>query len=310
METAVWQAIVGEWKLKNNKRRLEIGDRSLELGKNINLPSLISILLLLVLVTPALAQEPVLPTATPDAEGIIYDVVQPNDSLWAIAGRHGLTFAELLALNEGLTENTVIQPGDLLIVGHGEPLATPTSPPVPTATLPPPTPRPTVVPPRTAVCLLAFNDQNRDGVYDAGEALRPGVAFTVYDETAVVANYITNGVSEPYCIEGLRGGSYHVTRSVTPQEVLTTDGDWAVSLMVGSVAQLAFGSYLRPASGETAVAPAANSPTRTANPTPQPTTTGWNPRAGFLAAAFIVMILLVGVIFLLIWRKLKMSNEQ
>ncbi len=302
---AVGQAIAGEWTLISNKRRLEIGDWQLTLPIS-NLQSLILILLLLfLLATPALAQEPPLPTSTPDANGVIYAVVQPNDSLWAIAGRHGLLFAELLALNEGLTENTLIRPGDLLIVGIVEPPATPTAPPVPTATLPPPTPRPTILPPRTAVCLLAFNDQNRDGVYDAGEALRPGVAFTVYDETAVVANYITNGSSEPYCIEGLRGGAYHVTRSINPQEVLTTDGDWAVSLSVGSVAQLAFGSYLRPAGGGTAVTPAANSPTQAANPTPQPTTTGWNPGAGFWAAGFVAMILLVGVIFLLIWKQIK-----
>lgn len=275
-----------------------------------NRQSLIAILLLLVLVTPALAQEPPLPTSTPDANGIIYAVVQPNDSLWVIAGRHGLAFAELLALNEGLTENTLLQPGDLLIVGIVEPPATPTVPPMPTATLPPPTPRPTVVPPRTAVCLLAFDDQNRNGVFDAGEALRPGVAFTVYDETAVVANYITDGAAEPYCIEGLQGGAYHVTRSISPQEVLTTDGDWAVSLLVGSVAQLAFGSYLRPVGGGTAVPPAANLPAQAASPTPQPTTTAWNPGAGFWAAGFVAMIFLVGVIFLLIWKQLRMNNEQ
>lgn len=302
MATARPRAIAGEWTLENKKRRL----KRVSL---FNFQALISILLYLLLAAPALAQEPPLPTSTPDANGIIYAVVQPNDSLWWIAGRHGLTFAELLALNEGLTENTLIRPGDLLIVGVVEPPATPTVPPVPTATLPPPTPRPTVLPPRTAVCLLAFHDDNRNGVHDAGEGLRPAVAFTVYDATAVVANYITDGVSEPHCIEGLRGGDYHVTRSVNAQEILTTDGDWAISLQVGSVAQLAFGSYVRPAAGATAVAPVPNQPTPVTNPTPQPTTSTWNPGAIFWAAALVAMILLVGVIFLLIWKQLRVNNE-
>lgn len=262
-------------------------------------------LLLWLLTTAALAQEPPPPTATPDADGVIYAVVQPNDNLWFIAGRHGLNLDELLALNPGLTANTLLQPGQLLIVGYGEPPVTPTMPPLPTATLPPPTPRPTVAPPRTALCLLAFDDQNRNGVFEPGELLRPGVAFTVYDETAVIANYITDGISEPYCVEGLRGGAYHVTRSVRPQEILTTDGDWAVSLIAGSVAQLAFGSYLRPLGGATAVSPSISPVSAPANPTPQPTTPTWNPGAGFLGAAFIVMIFLVGVIFLLIWKQLK-----
>ncbi|MCB8921138.1 MAG: LysM peptidoglycan-binding domain-containing protein [Ardenticatenaceae bacterium] len=270
-----------------------------------------SLLFLLWLTAPALAQEPPQPTATPDAEGVIYDVVQPNDSLWAIAGRHGLSFDELLALNEGLTENTVIQPGQLIVVGHGAPPVTPTSPPLPTATLPPPTPRMTATPPRTAVCLLAFADGNRNGLWDAGELLRPAVAFTVYNETAVVANYVTDGMSEPHCIEGLRAGAYHITRSISPQEVLTTDGDWAIRVTQGSVAQLAFGSYV-PAPGDeagTAVpGQAATSPASSAittEQTPQPTTSLWNTGSLFFAAALTVMILLVGVIFLLIWRKMQ-----
>ena len=302
--------------MTSKKQRLEIRDWRFWGASISNLQSLISILLLLLLAAPALAQEPVLPTATPDAEGVIYDVVQPNDSLWVIAGRHGLSFAELLALNPGLTENTLIQPGQLIIVGYGAPPVTPTSPPLPTATLPPPTPRITATPPRTAVCLLAFEDGNRNGMWDAGEALRPAVAFTMYNETAVIANYVTDGRSEPHCIEGLSAGAYHITRSINPQEMLTTDGDWSISVVQGSVAQLAFGSYTRPVggvvetapgntvvSGGTAVPLAANS-TRTET-VPQPANTQRYTRTLFFAAALIVMILLVGVIFLLIWRKIN-----
>ena len=40
------------------------------------------------------------PTATPDADGIIYAEVQVDDSLWAIASRSQLSLDELLALKK------------------------------------------------------------------------------------------------------------------------------------------------------------------------------------------------------------------
>lgn len=258
------------------------------------------------------AQEP-LPTATPDADGVIYVEVQPNDSLWSIAAAAGLTLNQLLEFN-GLTENALIQPGQRLIVGHGPPPVTPTTEPLPTATLPPPTPRPTQIPPRTAICLLAYHDQDRDGVFDAGENLRPAVAFTIFDETAVIANYITDGRSEPYCVEGLAGGRYHVTRSIGPNEVLTNDGNWAISLRQGDVAQLEFGSYLiSPGAGmavmpTTTLAPISlGQPTATPTAAPQTSTaTMTTPRNTIilLTVGLVVMILLVAVLFLMIRREL------
>lgn len=201
---------------------------------------LLFVLLLLLLPAALLAQES--PTPTPDAEGVIYVEVQPNDSLWAIAARAGLTLQELLDLNE-LQETSVVQPGDLLIIGYGTPPPTPTSD-APTPTLAPPTPPSTAVPPRTAICLAAFDDTNRDGVHDGAEPLRAGVAFTVYNDQEVIANYITDGRSEPHCLEGLEAGTYYVTRSIGRDEVLTTEGEWALTLVRGSVLNQSFGSYL------------------------------------------------------------------
>ncbi|MEZ4642970.1 MAG: LysM peptidoglycan-binding domain-containing protein [Chloroflexota bacterium] len=273
-------------------------------------------LLLLLLVLwerpfPTWAQEP-LPTATPDEAGVIYVEVQPNDSLWNIAAQAGLTLNQLLELN-GLSENAFIQPGQRLIVGYGPPPATATAEPLPTATLPPPTPHPTQPSPRTAICLLAYHDQNRDGVHDATETLRPAVAFTIFNETAVVANYITDGLSEPYCVEGLSKGQYHITRSIGPNEVLTNDGNWAIRLRQGDVALLEFGSYLVSPGGEalpTATTQAVNAPTQaaTAQPTPQPASSTSNtPRNAtvFLLIGLVVMTIFVAVIFLLIHRQLK-----
>jgi hypothetical protein len=202
---------------------------------------------------PVVALAQTEPTPTPDEAGVIYIIVQPNDTMWAIAGRAGITLAELLALN-GLQESDFIVPGQQLIVGYGEPPTTPT-PDIsltPTATLPPPTPRPpSPTPPVTAVCLSAFHDNNGNGLFEAGEPLRAAVAFTVYTNEAVVANYVTDGQSEPFCIS-LAPGSYQIARSVGAQEVLTTGGSQAIILNQGDLLSLAFGGQMR---GATAVPP-------------------------------------------------------
>ena len=190
---------------------------------------------------PLLAQEPEFVTATPDAEGTIYYEVQPNDNLSIIAVRHGLTLQALLDLN-GISQNALLQPGDRLIVGFGEPPATPTVPLPPTPTLAPPTPTFTPAPPPTAICLLAFMDLNANGRFDPGDPLQEAVAFTIFDQTAVVANYITDGFSEPYCIEGLPPGNYNVTRSLSSGFQTTPPGDMAITLGWGDRVDLTFGA--------------------------------------------------------------------
>ena len=197
------------------------------------------------------------PTATPDAEGIMYAEVQVDDSLWAIASRSRLTLDELLALN-GMTEDSIIRVGDLLIIGFVTPPATATSEPTITPTLAPPTPTFTPLPPpETAVCLRAYVDTNQNGIHDPDEKLRPAVAFTIFNESAVAANYVTTAVSEPHCIP-LEPGTYQITRSSSQDEHLTTDGDVAVVLRQGDVLDLAFGGYI--------------GPTATPSPTSEPVT--------------------------------------
>ncbi len=263
---------------------------------------------------PSLAQFD--PTATPDAEGIIYVVVQPNDSLWAIAARAGISLQELLTLNN-LTEDSVVQPGDLLIVGQGEPPASPTSEqptPLPTPVI---TPTPELA--RTALCVAAFDDGDRDGVVDSGEPWRSGVAFTIYNDDVVVANIITDG-SGFQCADGLAAGTYFITRSVGREEVLTTDGNWAATLVTGTVLEQAFGSYTGPPST------AAPAPTLAATITPFPTPTSEplmalpqvnspsNVRVAFIAGlmclCMIVLLLCVGVLMALLGYRRRGGTAQ
>jgi LysM repeat protein len=206
------------------------------------------------------------PTATPNADGIIYSEVQAGDSIWALAARAGLTLDEILELND-LSRDDLLRPGDLLIVGSGDPpseepataedtetnseeapageaestTAEAESTPAPVAEV---AEQETSSGSDVAVCLKAYDDVNGNGVQDAGDELRPAVAFTISDGQSVVSNYVTDGQSEPFCVTLPAAGSYRVTRSVLPNEVLTTAGDRAVSLSEGSTLSLDFGSYL------------------------------------------------------------------
>jgi len=256
--------------------------------------------LLLMAPRPALFAQDAL-TATPDAEGVIYTLVEPNDSLWAIADRAGISLQQLLDLN-GLTEAAIIHPGELLVVGHGTPPPTATiempSPTV-TATRPPPTPTPTAIPPpRSAICLEAFDDLDRDGIFDTGEPLKAAGAFTIFNEESVIGNYITDGISEPYCFEGLAPGDYKVTRSVRRDETLTTSGDWVLTLTSGSVLSLEFGSH--PGAAATPTAPIESQLVQAEAPiatfTPPPLSNGQADGAEMstlVAIGFIAVLLLV-----------------
>jgi uncharacterized protein YkwD/LysM repeat protein len=91
-------------------------------------------------------------TVTPRPDGSIIHVVQPGQALWNVAAAYKVALADLLAWN-GLTERSVIHPGDKLLVrpAQASPTAeitptlaataplTPTITPSPSATLAPPT---------------------------------------------------------------------------------------------------------------------------------------------------------------------------
>lgn len=215
------------------------------------------------------AQQPLsLPTPTPDAEGYIKVIVQSGDTLWTFAARAGLTLAEFLELNN-LGPDDVINPGDVLILGKVEPAgststapdvanteeitatATPTSTtavtntdtitPSATAT---PEPTATAAPAGGMICLRAFDDTNSDGILGTDEPLKEAVAFTISNGEQVVSNYITDGLSEPFCIEGLTPGNYRISRSLAAGEKATSAADWGVAIVNGSRFDLDFGSVL------------------------------------------------------------------
>ena len=249
-------------------------------------------------------------TATPDSQGTIYVEVFPNDSLSSVAARGGITLAQLLELN-GLTESSIIHPGDQLIVGFAPPPATDTAEavtPPSTATRPPPTATQTAVPsPRTALCLIAFDDANQNGTYETGEGLKTAVAFTIFNDNAVVGNLISDGLSESQCLD-LEPGTYQVTRSTRPEESLTTEGNGIVVLGRGDVVQLAFGSVTAPPPAgiqpivrtevaATAVPSIASTPSTPTNTT-SPASSSFTP--GFIGGIILALLLVAGFIIWLV----------
>jgi len=90
-------------------------------------------------------------TSTPRADGAIVHVVEPGQALWTIAAIYRVDLDELLSLN-GLTADSVVLPGDQLLVRPPPtatatlaPTATTSSTPAPPTAIPSPTPRPSVV---------------------------------------------------------------------------------------------------------------------------------------------------------------------
>ena len=254
------------------------------------------------------------PTPTPNADGLILVTVQPGDTMWAIAARAGLTLDAFLALNPGLTSDSFIQAGEQYIIGQVAPA---TSIPEPTATItateatesaaatpteqpaPEPTAEPTALPSGGAICVLAFADENQDGAMSEGETLQEGVVFTITSGETVLSHYLTDGLAEPYCIEGLPTGDYVVSRSLAANEATSDGAEQMVTVTDGAQIALDWGSYRvepAPATGEevarvvesdAAATPATTSETTEAESGP----ISWLPflLIGLAAAVFLLM---------------------
>ena len=94
------------------------------------------------------------------------------------------------------------------------------------------------------ICVLAFDDQNGNGVRDTDESLLAGVGFTLAGTSgAQPRTYQTDANSEPYCFSNLAPGSYTV-QARSPAGVnleVTTPGQWAISLASGAQFDVNYG---------------------------------------------------------------------
>ena len=100
------------------------------------------------------------------------------------------------------------------------------------------------------ICVLAFEDQNGNGVREADEPLLAGVGFTLADASGVKGSYKSDGNSEPYCFGSLAPAQYTVQARATGGLEVTTVGQWAVPLSNGAQFDVLYGAR-KPEGGTT-----------------------------------------------------------
>jgi hypothetical protein len=157
-----------------------------------------------------------------------------------------------------------------------QPPPTPTSTSTPTSTRTPTlTPTLTPTPTTGAVCVLAFEDQDGDGVRDPGEGLLAGAVITVTDGVGQVVGepYTTDGVSEPHCFADLTPGLYNVSAQSPSEYILTTDELQSALVFANINVEVKFGarSASLPTFTPTLTATSTATPTVTLTPTPTAT---------------------------------------
>jgi len=208
-----------------------------------------------------------LPIPTPNAEGKVIFTMPADVTIIDICfsldrGNDPKCIDDIMKMN-GLTSAKFISIGQKLIIAtvapgsQAQPTAAPTTAPQPTAAQPTaagggaqPTAAPqatavgTKIPGAGAICVTLYNDANGNGVLDAGEGLVKGGSFNLLDtsNSASVASYTTDGVSEPKCFDNLKGGNYRVSSVVPAGYRATTRVDWDLTLASGSTANLEFGT--------------------------------------------------------------------
>lgn len=194
-------------------------------------------------------------TPTPRPDGAVVHVVQPGDTLLGIALQYGTTVEELKRLNAGsIGDDNLIIVGQELVVSAPKVVATPTPLPTPlpvTPTAAPVTPTPMG---GASICVLAYHDRNGDMMRSGeGEELLPNAEFTLLSAAGVLDQYVSDGVSEPYCFTGLAEGAYRVTQKSPPGYKPSGPAEWPAAVAGGTTLQLEFGNVR----DETAASPTA-----------------------------------------------------
>jgi len=179
-----------------------------------------------------------LPTPTPRPDGAIVHIVQPGNTLYGIALQYGVSVDQIKELNAGsIGSSGLIRVGQELVIAI--PSVTPTPSPVPVS----PTPAASPTAETGSICVLAFHDRNGDGFRQGEEEeLLPNAVFSLRDAAGLVGQYTTDGLSEPYCFDGLAAGTYTVAMeppvgyaaSGPPTVMVALPGPISVSVEMGA----------------------------------------------------------------------------
>lgn len=226
---------------------------------------------------PAIAAE-VVPQGARD-DGAIIHTVRSGDTVAAIAVAYNLTIPELLEMN-GMTMDDAryIYPGQELMIeaGSGEPVSEEsaeegesggsegtadgqegaedaparegaTKPiesydaaPVGSEDLPVSFMNEVVTTGR--VCTLLFEDTNPNRLQESGEGLLAGGTIALIGDSGEVGSHVTDGMSEPYCFEGLTSGAYIAIVTPPTGYGVTTASAYNVVLGAGQQVDAVFGA--------------------------------------------------------------------
>jgi LysM repeat protein len=213
-------------------------------------------------------------TATPLPGGAVVHTVTSGDTLFGIALQYNVDVDELRRLNAGsLGPNDMLSVGQELVIS-GEPVAAATPTPVPTEAQPitptltteAPQPEATQEADTGSVCVLAYNDQNEDLIYQtSSESMIPNVTLSLVGTNGPAGSYTTDGLNEPYCFQNLQPGNYVLRQSPAPGYTPSGPGEQGILLSPGQAYTVQVG-YVR--DGDSAAAPpeeATSDPTETNN---------------------------------------------
>lgn len=174
---------------------------------------------------------------------------------------------------------------------------TPTNTPVPTDT-PTSTPEPE---PAGMLCVNAFGDANADGQKDPGEGAMAGVTFTIAQSNEIVERGVSSG-PEPVCFE-LEPGNYQVVQEVPPTLEMTTGATAGITLSEGQTVRVEFGSRVRQQTASNEPDPTLAATTVAASAAEQPAQRSSLLAYSGLAALFLAIALLGGLLYLLLRQR-------
>lgn len=95
----------------------------------------------------------------------------------------------------------------------------------------------------SAVCLLAYEDTNQNGVHDPQELPFAGIGVNlVGQEDLIIGTHVTTESMDFFCFEGLSAGTYTVRFEESPNHTPTTENIASLTLAAGQRLRLEYGA--------------------------------------------------------------------
>ncbi len=228
----------------------------------LSIASILIAFLLLMLSLPAHAapvtQGVQFETNTPESNGNIYYIVQPNDTCIRIELLYSINDEQLRQQNTNINQGcSNLTPGEKLFIGVGvSSHPTPTLGPSPTPL--PPTVTPTPITGTTQICVSLFNDLNGNGIHETTEPLIPGGAISVTEKSGKYSKTLpTLAGTDPICFTALPEGDYNISAAIPDNYNPTMALNTTLQVKAGDSAYIDFGAQ----SKDTTIAQPENSTT-------------------------------------------------